>query len=126
MSIFKSIPLYIRLYKNKTKISRLDTGETIERISPNPFSNKRIVFGNFLVAEEFLKSVIKELVPKKSFFTTLSVLLHQLELVEEGLTEIEKRAIKDSAIHIGASECILYEEQSELTHQEALNLTKSK
>lgn len=121
MRFFKSIPIYIRLYKNRAKVSRLDNGTTIEKTASTAFSNERIILGDYLVAEEFLKGIIQELIPKKTFSTRFTFILHPLELTEGGLTEVEKRAMRDSAIHVGANEVYISESPIELTPQEVLD-----
>ena len=121
MGIFTSIPIYANLYKNKAKICRLDTGQCITRESKEKFSNSRVLLGEFEIAENFLKNIITELT-KDSFLTpSLKVIIHQMELTEGGLSSTEKRALRDSFLHLNSKHIFIYEGKNELSHSEALS-----
>ena len=123
MKLFKTIPIYLRLYKNKVKVYRLDSGKFVIRESEVPFSNSRILWGDFQKGEDFVNRVIKDLIGNKSFFplTSFQMLIHQMELIKDGLSEVEKRALIDSARHLNAKEVDLYFGEEELSVKNALN-----
>lgn len=116
MGIFTSVPIYLNLYKNKAKVCRLDTGECITRESEKPFSNSRILLGEFEIAENFLKGIIMELTKGSYFPPSLKIIIHQMELTEGGLSSTEKRALRDSCMHLNAKEIFIYEGKDELSH----------
>lgn len=128
IGLFTSLPLYVLLYKNRVKIYRLDTGKSIEKKSIKPFSNSRLLLGNFQVAQSFLKKLISSLLKDDNYIISpnLLMLIHQIEIKEDGITEVEKRALLDLAKHTNAKETYLYFNNNELTLKEALLKIKTK
>lgn len=128
LSLFKSVPIYVLLYKNRLKVYRLDTGKSINRTSPKPFSNDRLLLGNFQRFEVFLKYLLKYLFKNDNYFLSpvFSMLLHQMQLKEGGVTDVEKRALIDSGKHVNAKEVYLCFDENELTLKDALSKIKNK
>ncbi|AUC16000.1 hypothetical protein BTO06_12910 [Tenacibaculum sp. SZ-18] len=126
LSFFKPIPIYILFYIDKIKVYRLDNGLFIERNAVIPFSNSKILFANFTEGERFLSSLISELVPRLgSFFSrSLIVLAHQIEMINEGLSQVEERALIDAIRHSSAVDVFVIEGGNELTKDQALQKLK--
>ena len=126
LSFFKPIPIYILFYIDKIKVSRLDNGLFIERNAVIPYSNSKILFANFTEGERFLSSLISELVPRLgSFFSrSLIVLAHQIEMINEGLSQVEERALIDAIRHSSAVDVFVIEGGNELTKDQALQKLK--
>jgi rod shape-determining protein MreB len=121
MGIFTSVPIYVNLYTNKAQICRLDTGQCITRESKEKFSNSRVLLGEFEIAEKFLKNIITELTQDRFFSPPLRILIHQMELTEGGLSSTEKRALRDSCIHLNAKEVFIFEGKDQLSHTQAID-----
>lgn len=128
IGLFKSIPVYVLLYKNRIKIYRLDTGKSIDKNSQKPFSNSRLLLGNFQRFEVFLKDSLKQLFFEDNYILppSLLMLMHQIEMKEDGVTEVEQRALVDSGKHSNAKEIYLYFGDNELTLTEAFKKIKNK
>ncbi|MFY7672578.1 hypothetical protein ACOSP6_15960 [Tenacibaculum sp. MEBiC06402] len=122
LAFFKPIPIYILFYKDRIKVYRLDNGLSIERNAVIPFSNSKILFANFTEGERFLSSLISELVPRLgSFFSrSIIVLAHQLEMINEGLSQVEERALIDAIRHSSAVDVFVIEDEDELSIQQAI------
>ncbi|CAL2092391.1 hypothetical protein [Tenacibaculum sp. 190524A05c] len=122
LAFFKPIPIYILFYKDRIKVYRLDNGLFIERNAVIPFSNSKILFANFTEGERFLSSLICELVPRLgSFFSrSLIVLAHQLEMINEGLSQVEERALIDAIRHSSAVDVFVIEDEEELSIEQAI------
>jgi hypothetical protein len=122
LAFFKPIPIYILFYKDRIKVYRLDNGLSIERNAVIPFSNSKILFANFTEGERFLSSLISELVPGLgSFFSrSLIVLAHQLEMINEGLSQVEERALIDAIRHSSAVDVFVIEDEEELSIEQAI------
>ena len=122
LAFFKPIPIYILFYKNRIKVYRLDNGLSIERNAVIPFSNSKILFANFTEGERFLSSLISELVPKlgRFFSRSLIVLAHQLEMINEGLSQVEERALIDAIRHSSAVDVFVIEDEDELSIEQAI------
>ena len=116
---FKKTPVYIKLWRNKVEITNLETKET--RTAMDNFSTERNVVANFQEADATIRSVLAELGLKASFFgPQLKVLMQQLERSEGGLSDIEKRALRDLGEMTGASSVQLVEHSHNLTIDDAI------
>ena len=65
------------------------------------------VIADFAAAEEMIKGMIKMINPGRKLFTPN---LRMVICIPSGITEVEKRAVKDSAEHAGAKEVYLIHE----------------
>lgn len=94
--------VYIKLYTNKVVVCDLKTTKCVER--KGNFSDERIVFADYEIAEKLIKECLDELFPKKMFsFYSFKFLIHQLERSKGGISKVEERAILDSSTHLNAS-----------------------
>jgi rod shape-determining protein MreB len=80
------------------------THENIKTIRPL----KDGVIADFHAAEDMIKGMIKMINRGRSFFQATS--LRMVICIPSGITEVEKRAVKDSAEHAGAKEVYLIHE----------------
>ena len=119
--LFTGLPVYVLLYKNRVKIYRLDTGKSLDRVSTISFSNSRLLWADYQQGEIFLKSLINELLFDDNFFLQppLNMLIHQIEMKNESVSPVEKRALLDSSKHMNAKETFLCFDENELTLKEA-------
>src|SRR5690349_3875097 len=79
------------------------THENIKTVRPL----KDGVIADFDAAEHMIRGMIKMLTPKGSLFTPS---LRMVICIPSGITEVEKRAVRDSAEHAGAKEVYLIHE----------------
>src|SRR5687767_10799778 len=123
LSIFKRVPVYIKLFENGVEIINLESGEAISRNSIEPFSTRRFIIADFNKASALIRSVMSELLPRKGIFPRQAkILIQQVERVEGGLSEIEKRALRDLGEMAGGTPVILVDHFRPLDNIEA-NLT---
>jgi len=80
------------------------THENIKTIRPL----KDGVIADFHAAEDMIKGMIKMIAKRRGFFQATS--LRMVICIPSGITEVEKRAVKDSAEHAGAKEVYLIHE----------------
>jgi rod shape-determining protein MreB len=119
--IFKPIPFYVKLYYNAIEVSNLKSGVTVKRQAINGFSTKRLILADFNKAELLLSEIINELNPNKfGVSISLKTLIHIVEELEDGITELEKRGLRDLAEQVGSKEVYLWPDYKKLTDEQAL------
>ena len=118
-SMFKTNKIYIQIKRNKITVINLETGEEISRIATEPFSTVRSVLSSFQPANETLLAAMKELGLKRSFFA-LKAVIQQTEDTNGGLTDIEKRALRDLAENAGVNKVYIADAEWPLSNEEAL------
>ena len=75
----------------------------------NPFSHPRTLISNFVVAQKLLQHIIYALSKQKTTLITPLIVIHPMEKLEGGLTQIEYRAFKELALGAGARDCVIYQ-----------------
>ncbi len=113
--------VYIKIYENRVFIRNIDDRKEIELTSTSPFTTERLLIGNFTAIQTLLKKGLKIVVGKK-FFPPI-ILMHPIEKVDGGLSQVEERILKDLAIIVGAQSTVLWLGQ-ELTDKEVLQKMK--
>ena len=125
--MFRSIAVYIKLSRDQVEITNLDTGTFVSKSAVNAFPGIRNILSNFNNAHETIKSALKEPGIKHSIFSpALKVLIQQIEGTEGGLSDIEKRALRDFAEMSGARRVRIPDHSRALTVSEALMALEAK
>jgi hypothetical protein len=121
LNIFKIIPVYAKIYNDKIEVTNLVTGDTIALNAFEKFSSSRIVLSNFNNAEMLLRNILQELGLSKKFLSPrLKVLMQIMENIEGGLSDMERRGLRDLAEQAGAADVYILEHNKKLSIQEAL------
>lgn len=115
-NFFKPTPVYVKVYPDKIEIINLKTGASVVRSPLQPFSSSRMVVADFGGAELLSRQLVKELgLARKS----LNVLIQQMQVWDGGLSEVEKRVLRDLAEQIGAGSVYLVTDNRRLSNDEA-------
>jgi rod shape-determining protein MreB len=69
-----------------------------------PFAHPRSLISDFLIAEKLLQQLVRRLIKGKPFRASPVMIIHPLEKLEGGLTQIEARAFQELAAATGARE----------------------
>ena len=118
-SKFKSKILYVKVEENTFIIKSIHNGKTVTVKADTPFSNKRLLIAEFTVALKVLTSGIKQLTNTQLFAPT--IIMHPLENIDETLSEVEEKVLKEIALNAGAREVKLWLGK-ELSDKELLNI----
>ncbi len=118
LSMFKTQIFYVKIRENSFNIKCIDSGENIVLNAKTPFSSKRLLIGEFEVAEKLLRSGFKKLI--KGFIAPIAV-MHPLELVDDKLSGVEEKIFREIALSAGARKVKLWL-GDELTDQELLSV----
>ncbi len=98
--------IYIKIYENRVHIRNIDDRKEIELLAASSFTSERLLIGNFTVAQTLLTKGIKIVMGKK-FFAPI-ILMHPIEKIDGGLSQVEERVLKDLAIIVGGRKIILW------------------
>ena len=102
--IFKRAVVYARIRSNRIELRRIDTRQEIDLHADEPFSHERTLLANFTNADRLMKQGLAQL---KSFLPPV-VVVHPLERLEGGLTQIEERAYQELAVGAGAGKAVVW------------------
>lgn len=123
--MFKLKSIYIKIKRNHVEVTDLNTGETVSKHAVQPFSSTRNVVSSFNPANETIQSALKELgLAGRFFLSKMNILIQQLEGLEGGLSDIEKRALRDLAEMAGANKVFILEQAEPVTTEVALEKLK--
>ena len=119
--MFKVKSIYIKIKRNHVEVTDLNTGEIVSKQAMQPFSSTRNVVSSFNPANETIQSALQELgLTGRFFLSKMNILIQQLEGLEGGLSDIEKRALRDLAEMAGANKVYILEQSEPLSIDIAL------
>lgn len=119
--MFKVKSIYIKIKRNYVEVTDLNSGETVSKQAAQPFSSTRNVVSSFNPANETIQSALRELgLAGRFFLSKMNILIQQLEGLEGGLSDIEKRALRDLAEMAGANKVYILEQSEPLSIDLAL------
>ena len=99
--------LYVQVRENQFQIRNVDDSRSLQRIANPAFSHQRMLVGNFTAAQECLKAAVSE--ARGSGFALLTaVVIHPLEKIDGGLTQVEERLFHELAVGAGASKVFVW------------------
>jgi hypothetical protein len=125
--MFKSLPIYIIIRRNHIQITNLENGNLSSIKALNNFSSVRNTVSNFNNANETIKAALNELNIKNTLFSRpLNILIQQTEGIEGGLSDIEKRALRDLAEMAGGKKVFISENPKPLSITEAIKHIKNR
>ncbi|UXY14460.1 hypothetical protein N8I74_14205 [Chitiniphilus purpureus] len=97
--------LYVTIARNTITVRCVDNRK--QATATGSFSTSRLLVGNFSVAEALLRGLIPQ-VAARHFYKTLVAVVHPLELVEGGLSQIEERVFNELGLGCGARKIHLH------------------
>lgn len=99
--------LYVRISRNLVRVKNLKSGAEASAMADQPFSSVRLLVGDFAAAQQTLKAALAQ-AGAGSFLAKPSLLMHPLELVEGGLSQIEERVLMELAMGAGARRAVVF------------------
>lgn len=98
--------IYVRIYENRVYVRNIDDRNEIDLSAESPFSTERLLIGNFSAAQTLLKKALK-IVMGKQFYSPAFV-MHPVEKIDGGLSQVEDRILRDLAIIAGARKVVVW------------------
>ena len=116
-----NIPLYIQFHKNRIVAMRLDTLQKVSQVADEPYTGVRVLIGDFFATEKCLKSLLTQFKFRKWFRPQLNCVIQAMEMTEGGLSNTEKRAMKEVTERCGGRKVVIYEGEHELSAKNAID-----
>lgn len=117
--------LYIKVIANGFKISKVaEPGSERVFISPQAFTTQRSLVGDFSIAEQALKQAVAEVLGKSFIPRSVWAVVHPLEMLEGGLSQVEVRVLRELCIGAGVKKIAVWEGAS-LSPEQVSKLLRS-
>lgn len=104
-----TVELYVKVFADAFKVS-IVSEPSREQVftSPQPFTTKRLLIGEFSIADHCLKNAIKTVVGKSFFPKSVVIVVHPQEMVEGGLSQVEDRVFRELCLGAGAKKVVVW------------------
>jgi rod shape-determining protein MreB and related proteins len=100
--------VYVRVNKNQFRVRDVESGVDTTVIATEPFTTRRLLIGQFGTAQNLLKNAFSQIAKGGFLALPPQVVIHPLELIDGGLSEIEDRVLREIAIGAGASKAVVW------------------
>jgi hypothetical protein len=94
--------VYIKVHPNRFEVKAIETGKSLVLNSPQAFTTRRLLVGQFSVANDLLNKGMKQLQAGRLFVLKPLVVIQPMAMVEDGLSEVEERVFHELAASMGA------------------------
>lgn len=95
--------VYVRVKRNEFRVRYIESGVDTTLQAQRPFTSVRLLVGDFTAAQHALKTALRDLPKFWGLTLRPRLLIQPLELIEGGLSEIERRVFLELALGAGAS-----------------------
>lgn len=112
--------VYVKVTKNQFWARHIENQKEALETALEPFTTKRLLVGEFTTAEKHLSAVIEKVHKGKWFSTSPVAVIHPMEMVDGGLSQIEERVFKELAAGAGAKKVVVWLGH-ELSDHEVIN-----
>ncbi len=117
--------IYIKVYPNKITLRHIEDGKTISVTPATGFTTHRLLVGQFTEADNTIKNGMRQLNKGNWFSPKPTVIIHAMEKIEGGLSQVEERILIELAASAGARRSIVWLGH-ELSDQEVLSKAKNR
>lgn len=95
--------VYVKVFENRFVLKLLEEGEVpVTMVPAKPFTTKRLLVGNFTLAEEALREGLKKVIAGHWFASHPAMVIHPMEMVDGGLSQVEGRVLRELGVGAGA------------------------
>ncbi|SDT91170.1 hypothetical protein [Halopseudomonas salegens] len=104
-----TVELYVKVATDTFRISLLsEPGREQSFRSTEVFTTRRLLVGEFSIAENCLKKAIASVVGKSLIPKSVAVVIHPEEMVDGGLSQVEERIYRELCYGAGARKVALW------------------
>lgn len=114
--------LVVRISRDRIQVRHVESGRTVMRDAPRPFSSSRLLVAEFGSARNLLRQVVREV--SGGFGLAPVLLIHPTEITEGGVSESEERLLLDLGYECGARDVAVVRE--DLSDEAAMAFVRSR
>lgn len=111
--------LYYQVTRGQVIATYIEGNKSITR-SCHALNHPRTLMGEFMEIQDCFKRIAKELAPKRFYLKDPIAVVHLLETVEGGYTNVEVRAFKEAAFGAGAKQIFMPSSDTKLSESQIL------
>ena len=100
--------IYLKIFPNRFELKHIESGRLQMEVSSDPFTTERLLVGKFSTAENVLKHGLRRLHENRWLSPSPIIIVHPMEKVENGLSEVEERALRELAAGAGARKVFVW------------------
>lgn len=104
-------PVYVRVSKNQFQVRNVVHKREVVVFALEPFTTKRLLVGDFATAEKYLREGVKKVCEGQGWFwlaVSPVIIIQPLEMIEGGLSEVEKRVLMELAAGAGGRKAVIW------------------
>lgn len=106
MGLFPKHDLYATIGRNLIHVRDITHSAAVSGSAD--FSTTRLLIGEFTIASTLLSRLVKELSASRTFAISPRLLIHQTDLCDGGLSEVEHRVLVELAEAAGARKTVVW------------------
>lgn len=97
--------IYVQVFRDRFIVKNVDSGDSSEVKRDMSYASPRMLIADFTTAQHQLKQAVKAV---KRGIRAPEILMHPMELIEGGITQVEYRVFVELGIGSGASKAAVY------------------
>lgn len=94
--------VYVRIRRNEIDVRHIDFDRRVVERSQQGFTSERLLVGNFTEAGATFQRAMREIHKGRWYTPSPFVLMHPLDMVTGGLSQVEDRILRELATFAGA------------------------
>ena len=103
--MFSPDSIYVQVFRSKFIVRNVDSGESTEISRDQSYASPRMLIADFTMAQHQLKGAVKSV---RRGLRAPAMLIHPMELIEGGVTQVEYRTFVELGLGAGASKASVY------------------
>jgi len=103
--MFSPDSIYVQVFRSKFIVRNVDSGESTEVSRDQSYASPRMLIADFTMAQHQLKEAVKSV---RRGPRAPTMLIHPMELIEGGITQVEHRTFVELGLGAGASKASVY------------------
>lgn len=107
--MFSQDSIHVQVFRSKFIVTNVDSGESTEISRDQSHASPRMLIADFTMAQCQLKEAVKSV---RRGLRAPAVLIHPMELIEGGVTQVEYRTFVELCLGAGASKASVYSGES--------------